>query len=396
MKSSKARNKAILIIIIFVLAAAGTILYFHHHRLGRMKDYNLNISWEEISPIPAPPGHDRQFGLASPFAGTSNGVLIVTGGANFPDVPIAQGGKKAFHDDIFILEGNVWKYGGKAPVPAAYGATATIPDGVLCIGGRTYSGLTKDVFLLRWNPSTDSIETEVYPSLPKGIENFGAAVAGNVVYVAGGATEGVEANTVLSLDLSKKGADDFAWKEMEPFPDDARVQPVVVAQNDGKEECIFLIGGSCYPATSEKPIFCKDVLKYSPSANIWSRQAEIKPDDGKARLLRGSCGAAVADRYIVCVGGVNEERFATACWQERNGCLPKDYFLHTPEWFNFSKEVLIYDAVKDVWSISGEFPFSGPAGAGMVASGDSLYVINGEVMPGIRTDKVYLGKINNK
>src|SRR5687768_6652808 len=54
----------------------------------------------ELPPLP------DSLGLAGSFAGTSNGALIVAGGSNFPDGPPWQGGKKAWHDRIFVLEAN--------------------------------------------------------------------------------------------------------------------------------------------------------------------------------------------------------------------------------------------------------------------------------------------------
>ena len=48
------------------------------------KNQVTSINWsEEKLTIPAPEGRDKQHGLAAPFAGVHNGVLMVGGGANF-------------------------------------------------------------------------------------------------------------------------------------------------------------------------------------------------------------------------------------------------------------------------------------------------------------------------
>ena len=63
--------------------------------------FKNNFSWEEIEPIPSSAEDDVQHGLAAPFAGSSNGVILVAGGCNFPDVPDQDGGPKKYYDDIF-------------------------------------------------------------------------------------------------------------------------------------------------------------------------------------------------------------------------------------------------------------------------------------------------------
>ena len=50
------------------------------------------------------------------FAGIQDGQLVTWGGCNFPDVPCADGGQKVFY-------------------PKAYGASVTVPEGTVYIGG---------------------------------------------------------------------------------------------------------------------------------------------------------------------------------------------------------------------------------------------------------------------
>ena len=46
------------------------------------------LHWEKLPPLP------NRGGLGSPYAGVSNGKLLVAGGANFPQSPPWEGGKK--------------------------------------------------------------------------------------------------------------------------------------------------------------------------------------------------------------------------------------------------------------------------------------------------------------
>lgn len=56
------------------------------------------LNWNALPDLPDP------VGVAGPFVGISDDALIVAGGANFPDAPPWQGGKKMWHDKIHVLE----------------------------------------------------------------------------------------------------------------------------------------------------------------------------------------------------------------------------------------------------------------------------------------------------
>jgi hypothetical protein len=99
------------------------------------------LRWEKLPPLP------NRGGLGSPYAGVSNGKLLVAGGANFPKAPLWEGGKKLWYDTVYALsepQGD-WKEVGKLMRPMGAGVSATAPAGVICAGGnesrkRTASG----------------------------------------------------------------------------------------------------------------------------------------------------------------------------------------------------------------------------------------------------------------
>lgn len=118
-----------------------------------------NFHWESLPMLPASAGQVRQPGLASPFAGVHGEVLLVGGGANFPDQPPWAGGAKNWWDDLFVLERS---QGGevrwlteqvyKLPRPLAYGWSFSTSDGVICVGGSDATQCYRDVFRLTRNP----------------------------------------------------------------------------------------------------------------------------------------------------------------------------------------------------------------------------------------------------
>ena len=135
-------------------------------------------------------------GFAGSFAGVSNGVLIVAGGANFPDKKPWEGGKKVWYDTVFVLERpyDEWRVAGKLPRPLGYGVSVTYGDGLVCIGGSDAERHYADAFRLEWRNSK-MILTKL-PPLPEPVANCSGALVGDVLYVAGGLEKPDSKNTL--------------------------------------------------------------------------------------------------------------------------------------------------------------------------------------------------------
>lgn len=115
-------------------------------------------SWTPLPALPDPEG------FAGMYAGTCGEIMICAGGTNFPEKPMLEGGAKTWTDRIFTLSPgeNEWKEAGTLPVPYAYGASAGIREGLLCIGGCGKEGHRKDVYLL--NLAKGTVTTHPFPS----------------------------------------------------------------------------------------------------------------------------------------------------------------------------------------------------------------------------------------
>src|SRR5690349_12208619 len=61
------------------------------------------IKWKVAATIPPPPGANQQYGLAGTWAGINNDVLLIGGGANFPDGMPWLGGKKKYYSDVYAF-----------------------------------------------------------------------------------------------------------------------------------------------------------------------------------------------------------------------------------------------------------------------------------------------------
>ena len=77
-------------------------------------------------------------GVSAPFAGFIKNWLIVGGGCNFPTIPAAEGGKKAYYNQCYALDIHAtsprWKRISDLPCSVAYGCSVETP---------AYSGFKK-------------------------------------------------------------------------------------------------------------------------------------------------------------------------------------------------------------------------------------------------------------
>ena len=125
----------------------------------------LGIAQNRVTVSPAQPLDNAVSGHYA--AWTANG-LQTYGGCNFPDVPCADGGEKVYY-------------------PRAYGASVQVPNGTVYLGGmNSTTSLSECMFI----SSADGTSTPI-ASLPKALDNFAATYYDGMLWVAGGATNGV-------------------------------------------------------------------------------------------------------------------------------------------------------------------------------------------------------------
>ncbi len=321
---------------------------------GNVKFTN-ELEWQQLPALPPAPGQDVQPGLAAPFAGVSENVLLIAGGCN-----------KTYYDNAYALEHNAegeytWHTGFEIPYQAAYGISITVPEGVICIGGNNNTESFSTVFLMKWDPVSKQIKTESLPSLPFSMSRMAGALVNRKIYLAGGYSDDQPANTFLCLDLSKWGNQIFEWEILEDFPGAPRLQAIAVGQNAAEEQHLYLFSGSSYPEDAVDPYILTDGLEYNPKTETWTKLPDITPNGEQALSLHGGSGIAMGTQHILFTGGIN-------------------------------REVLAYHTITQTWIKIQDFPFPGQAGAPMVKWDDGFVVVNGEIKPGVRSPEIYYGQ----
>ena len=133
----------------------------------------VSIDWQVATELPSANGVNH-IGIAGPLTGVHNDVLIVAGGANFPEAMPWMGGAKKYHDAVFVfkkgLKGKInILHTAKLPEVLAYSASCTTPQGIVSAGGEGDNGVANKVLLLQW--SGEKLVTKELPSLPHGFTN---------------------------------------------------------------------------------------------------------------------------------------------------------------------------------------------------------------------------------
>jgi len=331
------------------------------------------LNWESLPPLPGPEG------MGGPFVGMTGGRLIVAGGASFP---VDEGGDrwsvpKVWHRDVFMLQVTdvreaAWERVAPLEESVAYGASATIPLGVVCLGGEDSEAVSKRAFLLRWDEGSRRLAREELPGLPVPVAYAAVTSIGNTVYIAGGQTgKGLDSvsKEFWQLDLSKWAGEKIAsWKRLPDWPGAARALPYFVAQHDGFGIGIFLAGGRTQAAGSsgvEGIEVLDDLFEFLPSSGEWRKRASLPMP------LMGGAGAAIGQSHIVLLGGADGSLIAQTDTLKDN---------HP----GFRREILLYHTITDTWTSGGETPATAvttPA----VKNGEMIYLVSGEIRPRKRT-----------
>lgn len=354
-----------------------------------------HLKWEALPDLP------DAIGVAGPFVGVHNDALIVAGGANFalPDAADLWELPKVWHDDAWVLvqkgDAYEWVSGFKLDKPVAYGAVVSTPRGVVCIGGNTGDTTYREVSLLSWDAQAKKLTQTELPSLPKPCAFGAAALIGDTVYVAGGQEDGPLSSATANfwrLDLSKPNA---AWETLPAWPGPVRAFNITVAQHNGYEQCIYVIGGRRQDTEVEgiKGIIpMGDVYEFRPSrydaaafdaktgvysgtddhAEPWRKRSEAP------QPMMAGTAAPVGQSHVFVVAGASGRLLKKIADDE-------SFAKQHP---GFDKKAWSYHTITDTWTdggVTGGNQVTTPA----TKWGDSIILASGEVRPRVRTNKVW-------
>ena len=329
---------------------------------------NDTLEWNKLPALPS------ELGVAGPFTGVHGNTLIVGGGANFPK-PVWES-DKVWHDAVYALKLDddqpAWETAGTLPRPLGYGACVSVPEGIVCIGGNDAGKVYPDVFLLSWDGGELSVEE--LPALPKPLCYGAATLLNNAIYVAGGTTGlGLETaqRKLWRLDWSQRGnADAFQWEELEAWPGPERGFNTLVAQSNGREDCLYLIGGRRIDGKGQIEML-RDVYEFAPLRrdSPWRRRADLPQPRAAGTAV------PIGRGHIFVLSGDDGSLF------DKIDELKDDH----P---GFPKKIFAYHTITDTWVEAGEMP-QNQVTTHAVPWDDRFLLVSGEVRPRVRTRDVW-------
>lgn len=347
------------------------------------------LAWQRLPDLP------DALGVAGPFVGGHRGAVVVAGGANFPTAAGEDRwtAAKVWHDDVWVLaedEAGRPEWLDQPPLARAmgYGATASTPQGVVCIGGEDGSEVFDTVTLLSWNPAARRLDVHPLPPLPQPTCFSGAGTIGSTVYVAcgqHGPDRLTAAATVYRLDLAgfdpaagRDGATPPAWERLPDVPGGPRTAPVVGVRHGPDGPRLFVISGRRPdPANGAAAIeMLRDAHEFDPAAweasgrGLGSTAGWRRLADVPAPRMAGTCLPLSATHVAILSG--DDGRLYT-----RTNVLKESH----P---GFPLACLVYDAVADAWQVTGETP-TGQLATTIVPWNGGWAMISGEVRPRVRT-----------
>lgn len=347
------------------------------------------MTWEYVGSLPAQKGYEKNIGAAGLLQGQIGNYLVVGGGANFPEKPLTEGGKKVTHKDVYLLEevGNElkvidqmqWEY------PFGYGASVTVGDSIYYLGGSADLANSKNI--LKVSIQDKKLHIEKVGELAKGFENGVAAYQNGKIYYGVGKFENGEgklanSNAFYVYDIATREN-----KELAAFPGEARQQTV------GQ-----ILNGKFYVFSGGSSVSYVDGYAYDFHKNTWEKVADVLVDGKKISLL-GANSVKLSDSEMLVIGGFNYD-----LWNEANEKLSSlkeealeeykaQYFGKEPFRYGWNNKVLVFNAKTNAWKSIGELPFDAPCGEALLKKGKFVYSINGEIKPGVRTPRIFRGEM---
>jgi N-acetylneuraminate epimerase len=327
-----------------------------------------NLKWKQLESIP------DALGVAGPVCGTYGKVLIVAGGANFPDAPPWNNGRKVWHDSVYVLESEDggWKKVSRLPRPIGYSVSVSIPNGlgmdpgVAYVGGSNAEGHYSDCGILRWKQGRlDHVEL---PALPRACANASGAILDDTIFIAGGIEHPDSTQAMHQFWALNLRQHPLQWQELPAWPGAERMLAVAAVQ-DGAFYLCSGVSLSAGPDGKPQRTYLRDAYRYQPKVG-WTRIADLP----RPAVAAASPAPSIGQSRFLVLGG-------------DDGSLVN--FRPLGQHPGFPKSILAYSTITDTWTLlSGQLPASHVTTSAVLWQGNFV-IPSGELRPGVRSPEVW-------
>jgi N-acetylneuraminic acid mutarotase len=356
------------------------------------------IDWSDATHLPSLSGKPHP-GLAGPVTGIHNNILLIAGGANFPEGLPWEGGKKKYHSAIYLYDLSSGKPTYLSAVdhlstPLAYSASCNTSHGIVTAGGENSEGLSAAVCLFKINPLTKAVATQHLPALPVPTTNAVAVSSNQSIYFIGGETAAGTTAACWKLDLDHI---EVGWKSIAPLPLPLAYSSAVMMDFPDHPQVVVL-GGRRKTASGVSDI--------SPSVYVYNLK-EDKWEEKPSLPYPVSAGSAVAagNSTLFFLGGDRAETFTrveetlaaivVAAETEKPALINKKNKLLASH-PGFSKEILRYDVESGKSVKAGLIPFPSPVTTTALIHQGMIILPSGEIRAGVRTPAILTATIKSR
>lgn len=360
-----------------------------------------SFKWKVAAVLPGSNAQSVSLGFAGAINGVNKNVLIVAGGANFPNGMPWEGGKKYYSNEIHVLQKDGEKFcwnkniNDTLPEPIAYCGITSTDAGIFFAGGENENGISDRAFLLNWNADKNKIEMKDLPRLPLALTNISATHIENVVYVVGGDQEKSSSDKFFKIELDNKNPQ---WESLPDLPI-ALANATAIVQNGIVGSNIYVIGGRTRTVTGISDLH-NTVYAFNPAKQQWKKCADIS--DGKnTGNLSAAAGIAIGANKILMIGSDNGKIFhqiesCNSRIAKATNVADRDRLIGERndlmiQHKGFDRSLLLYNTISDEWKKVGDYPYPAQVTTNAVKWGDDVIVSNGEIKPGVRTPNVIIG-----
>lgn len=364
---------------------------FYNAGMSQQK-YRQPIVWHEAGVLPTINKEQLNIGLSGIITGIIGDQLLIGGGNNFPAGLPWEGGIKKYYNDVFVYsmhnDSLFHTASFELPLNVAYAAIAQTPDKIMYAGGENETGAINTVYSIQKKHGASGFEVITWPSLPEALTNAVAVATNAALYVFGGADSKGVSDKVWALYFDKITA---GWKHVSDMP-----QPTSFAAASLLNGQVYIMGGRCKGADGISKIY-NQVFAWDIENNTWYEKAALP------ETVSAATAVTTNDSSILFIGGDKSVVFheaellaakiaaTTDTSIKKELAIIKNNLQKTHP--GFSKDVLKYNLVSNTWGPYAQLSFTAPVTTHAFINNSKIYLPAGELKPGIRTPKIWVGAI---
>lgn len=359
---------------------------------------NFSFKWENVASLPKTMDSANSIGYAGMISGFSNDIILVAGGANFPNKMPWEGGVKKFYDYLYLYKKgkdqiNFINLQYKLPHPLAYATSYSYNNQIFIIGGENENGFSNKAFFIKI--INEKVEFFNLPDLPFKVSNAMVTIKDDHIYVLGGESSNKTLNQFICLDLLNK---EKGWQQLGNLPYSVS-NAIVSKQKINNVEYIYLLGGRAKNLNGLST-FYNEIIRFDFQSKTWEKVSSLPFP------LAAGTGFQSSNSEIILIGGdqgitFNQvEKMINTINNEASNDIKEKLLLEKAliqsNHPGFINKVILYNSLNNNFTISDNIAGHIPVTTSGLLLEDKFYIFSGEIKPGIRSPYIHSFRLIKK